>query len=69
MLTVRIYHDNKLKQEFTDQVSDACALGYLHRVQGSSADHAIRYEGWKVELTDQDTGEVGFWKPYNRIIQ
>ncbi len=66
MLTVRIYRDNELKQTFVDQTSDACALGYLHRAQGNSADHAIRYEGWKVEVIDQDTGEAEFWKPYTR---
>lgn len=67
MITVKIYHDNELKKTFTDQHSDACALGYLHMAQGNSADHAIRYEGWKVELTDQDTGEIEYWKPYNLI--
>ena len=66
-MTVRIYHNNELKTTFTDQESDMCALGYLLRVQSNSTDHAIRYEGWKVELTDQDTGEVECWKPYQRI--
>lgn len=67
MLTVKIYHEGKLKETFTDQKNDACALGYLHRATSVSADRAIRVEGWQVELIDQETGESEFWKPYQRI--
>lgn len=67
MLTIKIYHKRELKETFTDQVSDLCALRYLHMAQSNSADHAIRYEGWEVELTDQETGEVEYWRPYSII--
>jgi len=64
MLTFNIYQDNDLKKTFTDQESDQNAFGYMLRIQGNSINHALRYEGWNVEVIDQDTGEKTYWKPY-----
>lgn len=64
MVTVDIYRYEALQATFTDQDSDFCALRYLLSHQPHSTDHALRYEGWKVKVTDQETGTVEYWKPY-----
>lgn len=62
--TIRIYHDGDLKKEFTGQTSDTNAFGYLLKAQGNSVNHALKYEGWKVEQINEQTGKSEFWKPY-----
>ena len=66
MVTVEISQNGQLKQTYKDQESDFCALKYLLGHQPHSTDHALRYEGWEVKVTDQDTQEVYFWKPYTK---
>ena len=33
----------------------------LQRLQGQSADWAIKYEGWKIEEIDEETGQKFRW--------
>lgn len=66
MVTINIYQDNNLKQTFKDQESDFCAFKWLLNHQGQSTDWALRYGGWKVEIIDQETKEITFWKPYSK---
>ena len=49
-LTLRIYHNDKLQKEFVDQKTGFAAFKYMLDHQSSSIDHAIKYEGWKVEI-------------------
>lgn len=62
-MTVKIYKDGELKVEFTNQKSDLCALKWLLDNQSNSCSHAIKYGGYKVEVTDE-YGQVTYWKPY-----
>ena len=63
MITVKIYKDNELKKEFNKQETDFCAFKWLLDNQGQSCSWAIKHEGWKVELIDEDTNEAELWKP------
>lgn len=67
MITIIIYKDGQVQQKYEHETSDIKALGYMLRNQPNSTDHAIRYEGWSVELIDEDTKESEFWKPYSKI--
>jgi len=66
MLTINIYHNNELQKTFANQETDLKALSYLQRSQSHSTDWAIRYEGWKVEYINEETGEKELLKPYDR---
>lgn len=68
-LTVTISKDGQIKKIFENQPDDSAALGWMLRNQSNSTDHALRYEGWKVEVKDNNTGEIYNWKPYSRINQ
>lgn len=57
MFTYKIYHDDKLKKEFKDQETDVNVFGYMLRIQGNSVSHALKYEGWKINVFDQETGK------------
>lgn len=37
-------------------------MGWLLRNQSNSTSHAIKYEGYKVEVIDEETNESYFWK-------
>lgn len=63
-LTLRIYHNDKLQKEFVDQKTDFAAFKYMLDHQSCSIDHAIKYEGWKVEIKDQYTGEISYYENY-----
>lgn len=63
MLTIIITQDNKELKRFENQESDIKALGWLLRNQSNSTSHAIKYEGYKVEVINQETKESYFWKP------
>ena len=62
MMTINIYRDNKVIKTFNEVDNDFCALRWLLSNQGNSCDHAIRYEGYKVELIDNDTNKIQYWK-------
>jgi len=62
MITVNIYRDNEVVKTFEHEKNDFCALRWLLNHQSSSCDRALRYEGYKVELIDEITGEKDFWK-------
>jgi hypothetical protein len=62
--TFKIYQDNELKKEFNGQKNDFEAFKWLLNNQGQSINHAIKYEGWKVEEINETTKESEFWKPY-----
>lgn len=62
--TIKIYRDNELLKEFKNQESDGEAFGWMLRNQGNSIDYALRFGGYKVEVIDDKTGKVEYWKPY-----
>lgn len=66
MITINIYQDNKIIKTFENVDNDFCAFEWLLNHQGQSTDYAIRYGGYKVELIDNDTKEVEYWKPYSK---
>ena len=63
-MTVNIYHNDVLQVSFSNQETDFCALKWLLDNQSCSCDHAIKYEGYKVELVDGD--KVDYWEPYKK---
>lgn len=64
MYTYKIYHDNKLQKTFENQPNDICIFGYMLRAQSNSINHALKYEGWRIEITNEETGETEKMKPY-----
>ena len=62
MITVNIYKDNQILKTFEHENSDFCALKWLLNHQSNSCSHAIKYEGYKVELIDEETNEKEYWK-------
>lgn len=64
MYTYKIYHDNELKKTFENQQNDICIFGYMLRAQSNSINHAIKYEGWKVEIINEETNKIEYLKPY-----
>ncbi len=67
MTTVKIYQDNQLKKEIKGENASTDAFGWMLRNQGNSVDYALRWGGYVVEETNDETGEKTFWKPYSRI--
>ena len=65
-LTVTIKQDGEVKKVFTEQKDDFCALRYILTNQGQSTDYALKHGGWSVEIKNETTGEVKFWKPYSK---
>lgn len=61
MITIKITKDGELQKEFKQQSDDFLAFKYLIDKQGNSIHHAVRHEGWDVELIDEDTGEKQFY--------
>ena len=66
-LKLEISQDKILKKTFEHQKTDFEAFKWLLNNQGQSTDWAIRYGGWEVKITDEQTGEVDYYKPYDRI--
>lgn len=64
MYTYKIYHDKELKKTFENQPNDICIFGYMLRAQSNSINHALKYEGWKIEIINEGTGETEIMKPY-----
>lgn len=58
LYTYNVYHDGELQASFTDQPNDMKAFGYVLDHQSASVHHALRYEGWKIEIIDQATGQI-----------
>ena len=54
-LTVIVTYDNKEVARFENQNSDIEGFKYLLRNQGQSTSHAVKYEGWDVVITDNET--------------
>lgn len=67
MITINIYKDNKVVKTFENEYSDFCALKWLLNHQSNSTDWALKYEGYKVEIIDQETKEIEFWKHSGQI--
>jgi hypothetical protein len=65
--TYKIYQNNELKKTFEDQVNDLKVLGYMLSAQSNSMDHALKYEGWKIEIINQETNEKEYMKPWLRF--
>ncbi len=59
--TFIITQDDKVMKEFKNCDTDFAPFGWLLRNQGNSVSHAIKYEGWKVEQINEQTGQKEFW--------
>ena len=64
--TYNIFQDGELKKTFENQLNDMNVLGYMLRAQSNSMDHALKYEGWKIEIINQETNEKEYMKPWTR---
>ena len=62
LLTINIYKDGELLKTLTGQKTDISALGAMHRLTSCSSSHAIKYEGYKVEVIGEDSGQKYYWK-------
>jgi len=60
--TIQIFRDNVLLKTFMNEKSDFCALKWMLNNNSSSCDWALKYEGYKVKITNEQTSEVTFWK-------
>jgi len=61
--TYRIFYDNKLIKEFTNQINDVQPFTFLLRYQGNSVNYALR-TGYKVEEINELTNVSQYWNPY-----
>lgn len=61
MRTYTIKHNGEIKAEVRNQSTDLCVFKVLHKMQSQSVWHAIKYEGWAVIETDEETGESIIW--------
>lgn len=59
--------DGEVKKTFINQDSDVNAFAYLLKIQPMSTCWAMKYEGWKVEQINEQTGVSFFWKHYNVV--
>jgi len=66
-ITITISQDGEVRKTFEKVESDTEAFGWLLRNQGQSTDWALRHGGWKVEVKDDQTGEITFWEPYSSL--
>lgn len=64
--TLTISQDGILRKVFEHQKDDFEAFRFLLRNQGQSTDWALRHGGWKVEIKNEQTGEITHYKPYSR---
>ena len=55
--TFIISQDGKEYKTLTNQPIDVVLYGEMLRAQGNSINHAIRYEGWKIEMINEQTNE------------
>lgn len=60
--TITVYRDGKELVKFEHEKSDFCAFRWLLNHQSSSTDWALRYEGYKVQIKNEQTGEISYWK-------
>jgi hypothetical protein len=59
--TVNIYQENVLRKTFSEQKSDIEAFGYLINKQHNSINRALRFDGWEVEVINEQTLEKYHW--------
>lgn len=64
MYTYKIYQDGKIKAEITGQENDFKAFKYLLDNQSASTNYALKWGGWKVEIINEETGEITQMKHY-----
>ena len=64
LFTYKVYRDNELKKTFEHQTSDLCIFKYMLMAQSNSIHHAIKYEGWKIEIINEETNSIEYMKPY-----
>ena len=62
LVTVTIFRDGKELKKFEHEKNDFCAFRWLLNYQSNSTDWALKYEGYKVELKDETSGETSYWK-------
>lgn len=60
--TYEIFHDEKLVETLENQPHDVKLFGLLLRLQSNSVYHAFKYEGWRVDVINEQTGERLPWK-------
>lgn len=58
MYTYTIFKDNKEVAKYTNQDTDIKVFAYLHKEQSQSIDWAIKHGGYRVEVTNETTGET-----------
>jgi hypothetical protein len=54
MATFTIYHDKVEQKRFENQESDLCLYKYILSHQSHSVHWAIKYEGWYVEMENEE---------------
>lgn len=62
LFTIVITRNREELKRITGQTSDAAGFREMHRLSSSSADWAITYEGYKVEVINERTEESYFWQ-------
>lgn len=65
--TITISQEGIVKKVFENATDDTEAFGWMLRNQGQSIDWALRHEKWTVEVKNNQTGEIDFWKPYSKL--
>ena len=58
---LEIFKDNVLQETFANEKSDFKAFKYLLDHQSQSIDWAVRYDGWDVKITNEQTNEINYY--------
>jgi hypothetical protein len=62
--TYRIYQDNELRKEFSNQTDDTNVFGWMLRNQHFSVHYALKFGGWKIDVVNEQTQEVRKYQSY-----
>jgi hypothetical protein len=57
-----ITQDNKELKIFEGQKNDFAPFKWLLNHQGNSINHALKFEGYKVQVINEQTGDSEFWQ-------
>lgn len=67
--TYEIFHEGVLTKTLKNEINDLNVIGEMQRLQPHSTCHAIKYEGWKIICTDEQTGEKFISRPTTNFYE
>jgi hypothetical protein len=58
MFSYFIFQDNQIKKVLRNQASDVNVYGTMHKLTSCSVQHALTYEGYKIEVLNHENNKV-----------